>query len=183
MPWPSSLSQEPFCERSSCNCTIFATLSLIHHDNASQAKLRTYDLGGAYAEGEAAAGLGLELFQLRQDDLIERGKQATQKISDIGKTLVLSGSSLMGKCFYLVLSFWSSMASGAVGLINFITETIIFFSVLYYLITSESGGVMNQVLNMVPLSDSVRSRCADVLDHAVSSVFLATMKAAIFQVL
>lgn len=116
-----------------------------------KAKLRTYDLGGAYAEGEAAAGLGLELFQLRQDDLIERGKQATQKISDIGKTLVLSGSSLMGKCFYLVLSFWSSMASGAVGLINFITETIIFFSVLYYLITSESGGVMNQVLNMVQI--------------------------------
>lgn len=40
---------------------------------------------------------------------------------------------------------------------------------------------MNQMLNMVPLSDSVRSRCANVLDHAVSSVLLATLKAAIFQ--
>lgn len=144
-------------------------------------KLRTYDFGGAYAEGEAAAGLGLELFQVSQDDVMEKAKQALQKSSDIGKTLVLSGSSLMGKGFYLVLFLWSSIASGAWELINIITQTIIFFSVLYYLITSESGGVMDQALNMAPLSDSVRSRCATVLDHAVSSVLLANMKAAIFQ--
>ncbi|KAG0576160.1 hypothetical protein KC19_5G059800 [Ceratodon purpureus] len=144
-------------------------------------KLRTSDFGGAYAEGEAAAGLGLELFQIGQDDLMEKAKQALQKSSDIGKTLVLSGSSLLGKGFYMVLFLWSSIASGAWELFNIITQTIIFFSVLYYLVTSESGGVMNQALNMLPLSDSVRSRCATVLDHAVSSVLLANMKAAIFQ--
>ena len=153
------------------------------HGVHGQVKLRTYDFGGAYAEGEAAAGLGLELFQVSQDDVMEKAKQALQKSSDIGKTLVLSGSSLMGKGFYLVLFLWSSIASGAWELINIITQTIIFFSVLYYLITSESGGVMDQALNMAPLSDSVRSRCATVLDHAVSSVLLANMKAAIFQVI
>lgn len=142
-------------------------------------KLRTYDFGGAYAESTEAAGLGLDLFQIGQDELMEKVKQTLQKSSDIGKTLVVSGSSLMGKGFYLVLFLWSSIASGAVELINMITQTIIFFSVLYYLITSEP--VMNQVLNMVPLSDSVRSRCATVLDHAVSSVLLANMKAAAFQ--
>ena len=145
-----------------------------------QVKLRMYDFGGAYAESAEAAGLGLELFQIGQDDVMEKAKQALQKSSDIGKTLVVSGSSLMGKGFYLVLFLWSSIASGAVELINIITQTIIFFSVLYYLITSEP--VMNQVLNMAPLSDSVRSRCATVLDHAVSSVLLANLKAAAFQV-
>ena len=140
-----------------------------------------YDFGGAYAEAEAASSLGLELFQIGKEDLMEKAKQTLQKSSDIGKTVVVSGSNLMGRGFYFVLFLWSSLASGAAGVINFITKTIIFFSVLYYLITSESA-VMNQVLNMVPLSDSVRSRCADVLDHAVSSVLLATLKASFFQV-
>lgn len=92
-------------------------------------KLRTYDFGGAYAEGGAAASLGLDLFQVRQDDLMESAKQALRSFSDVGKTVVLSGSSLMGRAFYLIISFWSSIASGAVGFINFITQTIIFFSV------------------------------------------------------
>lgn len=147
-----------------------------------QTKLRTHDFGGAYAEAEAASSLGLGLFQMGQDDFIEKVKVTLQKSSDVGKTVLLSGSSLLGRGCYLVMFLWSSLASGAAGVFNFITQSIIFFSVLYYLITSEAGGVMYQVLNMVPLSDSVRSRCATVLDDAVSSVLLATLKSAFFQV-
>jgi predicted PurR-regulated permease PerM len=64
---------------------------------------------------------------------------------------------------------------------SFCADSFIFFSVLHYLIISKSGGVMQQVLGMLPLSESTRTRCAVVLDQAVSSVLLATVKAAFFQ--
>ncbi len=127
-------------------------------------------------------GLALQLLQIGKEEFFEKAKQTLQKSSEVGKTVLVSGTNLMGRGFYFMLFLWNSLASGAAGVINFFTQSVIFFSVLYYLITSESGGVMNQILNMVPLSDPIRSRCATVLDHAVSSVLLATLKTAFFQV-
>jgi hypothetical protein len=147
-----------------------------------KAKLQSYDFGGAYIELEAAMGLALQLLQIGKEEFFEKAKQTLQKSSEVGKTVLVSGTNLMGRGFYFMLFLWNSLASGAAGVINFFTQSVIFFSVLYYLITSESGGVMNQILNMVPLSDPIRSRCATVLDHAVSSVLLATLKTAFFQV-
>ncbi|CAM6039777.1 unnamed protein product [Sphagnum compactum] len=146
-----------------------------------KAKLQSYDFGGAYIELEAAMGLALQLLQIGKEDFFEKAKQTLQKSSEVGKTVLVSGTNLMGRGFYFMLFLWNSLASGAAGVINFFAQSVIFFSVLYYLITSESGGVMNQILNMVPLSDQIRSRCATVLDHAVSSVLLATLKTAFFQ--
>ncbi|RVX08837.1 hypothetical protein CK203_011098 [Vitis vinifera] len=48
-------------------------------------------------------------------------------------------------------------------------------------LTGDSGGVMDHVLGMLPLSKSTRDRCAQVLDNAVSSVLLASAKVALFQ--
>ncbi|CAK9207081.1 unnamed protein product [Sphagnum troendelagicum] len=146
-----------------------------------KAKLQNYDFGGAYIELEAAMGLALQLLQIGKEEFFEKAKQTLQKSSEVGKTVLVSGTNLMGRGFYFMLFLWNSLASGAAGVINFFAQSVIFFSVLYYLITSESGGVMNQILNMVPLSDPIRSRCATVLDHAVSSVLLATLKTAFFQ--
>jgi hypothetical protein len=151
-------------------------------DFCTQAKLQSYDFGGAYIELEAAMGLALQLLQIGQEEFFEKAKQTLQKSSEVGKTVLVSSTNLMGRGFYFMLFLWNSLASGAAGVINFFAQSVIFFSVLYYLITSESGGVMNQILNMVPLSDPIRSRCATVLDHAVSSVLLATLKTAVFQV-
>lgn len=93
-----------------------------------------------------------------------------------GKQFLVSNSKIMtgGMYFIVVLGL---------GVFNFISQALVFFSLLYFLITSKSGGVMYQVLDMVPVSDQTRQRCATVLDHAVSSVLLTTTKTMFYQVL
>lgn len=65
--------------------------------------------------------------------------------------------------------------------LSFFSQSMVFFWLLYYLITSESGVVMDHVLDMLRISNAMRSQGTKVLDHAVSSVLLATAKIAIFQ--
>ncbi|KAI9075569.1 hypothetical protein K1719_042475 [Acacia pycnantha] len=93
---------------------------------------------------------------------------------DVSKRLLTCGANIL---LYMAIS----IVSGAAGLVNFISELMVFLWLLYYLMTSDSGGVMNHVLDMVPISKSTRVQCAQVLDHAVSSVFLATAKLTLFQ--
>ncbi|CAK9234242.1 unnamed protein product [Sphagnum troendelagicum] len=91
-----------------------------------------------------------------------------------GKQFLVSSSKIMtgGMYFIVVLGL---------GVFNFISQALMFFSLLYFLITSKAGGVMYQVLDMVPVSDQTRQRCATVLDHAVSSVLLTTTKTMFYQ--
>lgn len=118
---------------------------------------------------------------LSPEVLMEKAKGFALQSLDVVKRVYASGTMVMTGSTNLVLSIGVSIASGAAGVFNFFSQSMVFFWLLYYLITSESGGVMDHVLDVLPISYSTRSRCAKVLDHAVSSVLLATAKVAIFQ--
>ncbi|KAG0612199.1 hypothetical protein M758_6G009500 [Ceratodon purpureus] len=66
---------------------------------------------------------------------------------------------------------------------SFIKQVVMFAVVLFFFITSETGGVMEQALEMVPLSEVTRQKCAFVLDRTISTVFLTTGKSMLFQAL
>lgn len=144
-------------------------------------RFRDYDVKGAYVEIQQSALLLLEHFNIPKEELLERAKQAGERWLGVGKHVFANSSKLAYGITRLFIASASMILSGAPELISFCADSFVFFSVLHYLIASKSGGVMEQVLDMLPLSDSTRTRCAVVLNHAVSSVLLATVKAAFFQ--
>lgn len=146
-----------------------------------RAKLGDYDFKGAYYELEQAGLVLLEHFHISKEDLLDKLKQLGKRWVDVGKQVAASSSTLLVGSIYLLVWIAYSIASGAAGVVHFLMQAIVFFSVLYYLIISETGGVMKQVLSIVPLSESTRTRCATVLEDTVSSVLLSTAKAALFQ--
>lgn len=140
-----------------------------------------YDMRGLYLEIQDVSVILLEHFNVSKEELFDKAKQAGERWLDVGKHVFGNSSRLFSGLMHLLLSTASSILSGAPEIINFCANAFVFFSVLHYLIASKSGGVMEQVLGMLPLSESTRTRCAVVLDNAVSSVLLATVKAAFFQ--
>ncbi|XP_038989818.1 transmembrane protein 245-like isoform X2 [Phoenix dactylifera] len=121
------------------------------------------------------------LAVIARDDLMEKIKAIALQSIDVSKRVFASTTMVLAGSANILFSVTLSLLSGAVELLNFVSQLTLFFWLLYYLITLESGGVMDHVLEMLPISKSTRVRCAEVLDHAVSSVLLATAKVALFQ--
>ena len=96
------------------------------------------------------------------------------ELSNIWKKFTKNGSMVVTGGLYILLMLGASVA-------NFVTQTVVFVTVLYYFITSESGGVMYQILDLIPLSIATRHRCATVLDHTISKILLTTTKTMVFQ--
>lgn len=138
---------------------------------------KNHDWMGIYTEMDSI----LQEVLMSRLDLVDMAKSYAFQSMEVSKQVLASSSSLVGGGASLLFSIGLSVLSGAVEVLHFVSQSMVFFWLLYYLITSNSGGATEQAMAMVPIPSTMKERCVEVINHAISSVFLATAKIAFFQ--
>lgn len=138
---------------------------------------KSREWGTAYKELEA---IFWELVITRKD-LLEKTKVFAAEGMNLSQNAFYSSIFFLAGSGKLLFSIAYSVISGAMGVLNFGLQSLIFIWVLYYLITSESGGLTEQVIGLLPITKSARIRYIEVLNNAISGVLLATAEVALFQ--
>ncbi|XP_034243899.1 transmembrane protein 245 isoform X1 [Thrips palmi] len=116
---------------------------------------------------------------LNLDGLMQFGKENVGMLSSLLESLwdILKGN--VSLLFQSSVTIFSVVLGGGSAVINFIINSVVFFTALFYLLSS-SGSLYRPVELVASVSPSSGNQIATAIDGAVGDVFRASFKMAVF---
>ncbi|XP_061337223.1 uncharacterized protein LOC133284245 [Gastrolobium bilobum] len=138
------------------------------------------DLAAHYNYNMTEFVTAYEHFEITRGDFVQTAQELAIK-AFLSQWLSARNRDVVGSSAEFMIYFANFIISRAAQVYNYVSQVMLFISILYYLIIFESGGrLIAQVMGMLPISDHTRERCEEILNRAIS-VFLAMIKIAFSQ--